>query len=78
MSKMCYTSFMSEHSDDHLVALETKLAYLEDFVGKMQGILLEHTEALDRLKAENRALKGKLTELDDLVQDIPNRRPPHY
>lgn len=69
---------MSEHSDDHLVALETKLAYLEDFVGKMQGILLEHTEALDRLKAENRALKGKLTELDDLVQDIPNRRPPHY
>lgn len=69
---------MNGNSDDRLIVVESKLAYLEDFVGKLQSILLEHTEAIDRLKAENKALKGKLTEIDDLVQEIPNRRPPHY
>lgn len=69
---------MNVQSDERLVAVESKLAYLEDFVSKLQAILIEHTESIDRLKAENRALKGKLTEIDDLVQEIPNKRPPHY
>ncbi len=63
---------------ERITRIETKLAYLEDFMSKLQAIAVEHTEAIDRLKAENRALRDKLGELDDAVQDIPNVKPPHY
>jgi SlyX protein len=61
-----------------ILRIETKLAYLEDFMNKLQSIAIEHTESIDRLKSENRALKAKLGEIDDAMQDIPNVRPPHY
>lgn len=61
-----------------ILRIETKLAYLEDFLNKLQSIAVEHTESIDRLKSENRALKAKLGEIDDAMQDIPNVRPPHY
>jgi SlyX protein len=60
------------------MVIETKIAYLEDFMNKLQAIAVEHTETIDRLKNENRALRAKLGELADAVQDIPNVRPPHY
>jgi len=58
--------------------IETKLAYLEDFVNKLQAIAVEHTDAIDRLKMENRALRDKLVEVADALQELPNVRPPHY
>lgn len=63
---------------EQLVRIETKLSYLEDFLAKLQSIAVEHTEAIDRLKSENKALRAKLGEIDDAVQYIPNVRPPHY
>jgi SlyX protein len=67
-----------ERFGDDIVRIETKLAYIEDFMNKLQAIVVEHTEAIDRLKNENKALRAKLGELSDTVQDIPNVRPPHY
>jgi SlyX protein len=67
-----------DNNEERIVALETKLAWLEDFVGKLQGIAVEHTDFIDRIKAENRALHDKLENLEDAVQDMPNIRPPHY
>ncbi|HNY16689.1 MAG TPA: SlyX family protein [Treponemataceae bacterium] len=65
-------------TNERITRIETKLAYLEDFMAKLQSITVEHTEALDHLKGENRALREKLGELSDSLQDIPNVRPPHY
>lgn len=67
-----------ERLGDDIVRIETKLAYVEDFMNKLQAIVVEHSEALERLKNENKALRAKLGELSDTVQDIPNVRPPHY
>ncbi len=67
-----------EDYGERLTAMETKLSYLEDFMSKLQSIAVEHTEAIDRLKNENKALREKLGEVSDAVQDIPNVRPPHY
>ncbi len=67
-----------EDYGERLTAMETKISYLEDFMNKLQSIAVEHTEAIDRLKNENKALREKLGEVSDAVQDIPNVRPPHY
>ncbi|HKL85891.1 MAG TPA: SlyX family protein [Treponemataceae bacterium] len=64
--------------DDRLINVETKLAYLEDFINKLQEIAVEHSESIERLKQENRMLKTKLGDIEDSVQEIPNIRPPHY
>lgn len=64
--------------DDRLINVETKLAYLEDFINKLQEIAVEHSESIERLKQENRILKTKLGDIEDSVQEIPNIRPPHY
>ncbi|WP_245523728.1 SlyX family protein [Treponema brennaborense] len=64
---------------DRCTALEIKLAYLEDFLNKLQNIAVEQGAAVDRLQAENRLMKDKIKELSDNQEgDIPNVRPPHY
>ncbi len=72
-------SEIEQANEERITALEIKLAYLEDFLNKLQAITVEHETAIDRLTAENRVLKGKLTELLEAQEgDIPNRKPPHY
>lgn len=69
---------MTNDEKESLTRVETKLAYLEDFMNKIQTITLENNETLDRLKTENRELRMKLGEIEDNMQEIPNNRPPHY
>ena len=70
---------MDKEDNERLTAVEIKLAYLEDFVNKLQNIAVEQGNTVDILKAENRVLKAKLSELIEAQEgDIPNRRPPHY
>lgn len=74
---MCYTDGMDEHAE-RMVSLETKLSYIEDFVDRLQTTVVEHTAEIERLKTENRALKTKLTDVEESLQDMPDTRPPHY
>lgn len=70
---------MSEQENERFTDIEIKLAYLEDFVSKLQTITVEHTNTIEKLKKENAYLKSKLAELlEEQEGDIPNRRPPHY
>ena len=70
---------MENETNNRLTEIEIKLSYLEDFMNKIQKITVEHTEAIDRLKAENRTLKAKVAELVEFQEgEIPNRKPPHY
>ena len=67
-----------ENSEGKLIQLEIKLAYLEDFMNKIQTIVVEQEEMIDRLKSENASIKQKIGEMEDNFEEIPNRRPPHY
>ena len=67
-----------EKGENRIVQLEIKLAYLEDFMNKIQTIVVDQEEAIDRLKGENAAIKEKIGEMEDNFEEIPNRRPPHY
>ncbi len=65
--------------EDRFITLETKLAYLEDFLSQIQNVTVEHTKELELLRKENKMLAQKVSDMaEQLESDIPNRRPPHY
>ena len=67
------------NQDQHIINLEMKISYLEDFMQQLQEVVLEQGAALERLKAENQHIKTKLADMaEQLEGDVPNRRPPHY
>ena len=64
---------------ERLTAIEIKLSYMENFCKELQQVSVEHTNKIERLEKENKALVNKVKELSDNAEgDIPNRRPPHY
>ena len=64
-------------TEERFVALETKLAYLEDFVAQVQEQVVAQAQQLEILREENKILAGRYEELAESL-DVPNRRPPHY
>lgn len=68
---------MTTEEESRFIALETKLAYLEDFVAKLQDVAVEQGNSIEILRSENQILSGRLSDLQENL-DIPNRRPPHY
>ncbi len=69
---------MDSDSENRFIAVETKLAYLEDFVEKLQEVAVEQGKEIERLRDENKLLSSRFRELQDSLEDIPNRKPPHY
>lgn len=59
--------------------LEIKLTYLEDFVKQLQEVSVEQSHDIEKLKKENKMLIERIKEMmEDLGEEIPNRKPPHY
>lgn len=70
---------MESDIEDRFIVLETKLAYLEDFLSQIQNVTVEHTKQIELLRKENKLLAQKVIDMaEQLEGDIPNRRPPHY
>lgn len=67
-----------EVTDSRLERIEMKLAYLEDFLDRLQAEVVERNVLLDRLSAEQGAVREKITTMAQELEEIPNRRPPHY
>jgi SlyX protein len=65
-------------NDDRMTTVEIKLAWLEDFVRQLQGQTVELAHKVERLEAENKSAREKIRDLSDALEDIPNRKPPHY
>lgn len=65
-------------AERRLEAVETKLAYLEDFVQRLQAETLERNAVSDKLAAEHAAMKEKLLEMASRMEEMPHERPPHY
>ena len=66
-------------NDERKTYIETKLAYLEDFLNQLQEVTVEPGKIIDKLVSENKAMSIKIKELSDNQEgEIPNVRPPHY
>ncbi len=65
--------------DNRFMAMEMKLAYMEDFVNQIQEVAVEQAKTIDKLKGEIKLMSNKIREMSDSLDgDIPNRKPPHY
>ena len=67
-----------EEIEKRFITLETKFAYLEDFVSDLQEGVVSQGKEIDRLKVENKFMAEKISELMENAEEIPNRKPPHY
>ncbi|MBQ1175293.1 MAG: SlyX family protein [Spirochaetia bacterium] len=65
--------------DNRFMAMEMKLAYMEDFVNQIQEVAVEQAKTIDKLKGEIKLMSNKIREMSDSLEgEIPNRKPPHY
>ena len=68
---------MEKETEERFIALETKIAYMDDFIGKLQEETVENQRLIQILREENKILSGKIQDLSENLE-IPNRKPPHY
>lgn len=74
-----YTYRMDEQEiSARFAAVETKLAFLEDFMARLQEEVVARGGALDRVLTEQAAVKEKVMQLAAELEEVPDRRPPHY
>lgn len=66
-----------EKTEERFIALETKIAYMDDFISKLQEETLENQKMIQILREENQILSSRLQDLSENIE-IPNRKPPHY
>lgn len=59
------------------IDLETKYAFQEDFISKLQEVVVAQQKTIDKLELEVKMILEKVRDLDNM-QEIPNRKPPHW
>jgi SlyX protein len=71
--------YMDQQSlGSRLDKIETKLAFLEDFLVCLQNEIVDRNAVMDVLKNEHAAMKEKLLQVSRDMEVIPGQRPPHY
>ena len=68
---------MNEELEEHFIALETKIAYMDDFIEKLQNEVVKQGKLIEILREENKILSGRIQDLSENIE-IPIRKPPHY
>jgi SlyX protein len=68
----------TEHIASRFEKVETKLAYIEDFIQRLQAEVVENNALTERISAEHRAIKEKVLQLSRELEEFPDRKPPHY
>ncbi|MBR4321559.1 SlyX family protein [Treponema sp.] len=68
---------MDKETEKKFIELETKIAYMDDFITKLQEETVENQKVIRLLREENQILAGRIQDLSENLE-IPNRKPPHY
>lgn len=66
--------------ESRLIAIETKLAYQDDLVSKLNDVVTDHQSQITKLEQLCGSLMGRVKSLSEAMpMDQPqNERPPHY
>lgn len=68
---------MDKETEERFIAIETKIAYMDDFIQKLQEEAVEAAKQITILREENKILSSRVRDLSENLE-IPNRKPPHY
>lgn len=68
---------MEKETEKKFIMLETKIAYMDDFIQKLQEEAVEAAKQIAILREENKILSSRIRDLSENLE-IPNRKPPHY
>ena len=68
---------MEKETEERFIILETKIAYMDDFIQKLQEEAVEAAKQITILREENKILSSRIRDLSENLE-IPNRKPPHY
>jgi len=68
---------MDKETEERFIALEMKIAYMDDFINKLQSETVENQKTIQILREENQILSSRIQDLSENLE-IPNRKPPHY
>ncbi len=68
---------MEKETEERFIMLETKIAYMDDFIQKLQEEAVEAAKQITILREENKILSSRIRDLSENLE-IPNRKPPHY
>ena len=70
---------MEKDAEERIIQIETKLAYLEDFLNQIQGVAVENSKTIGMLREENRLMAQKIRNVScQMEAGVTNRKPPHY
>ena len=69
---------MTEEIDERCTNIEIKLSFMEEFIQKLQTEVVSQGKLIEKLSLENKLISGRLKDLQDSLEETPNRRPPHY
>jgi SlyX protein len=71
---------MDRDLENRLIELETRAAYQEDTILKLQALVEAHQKQLYHMETRMEFMRERLREslTADTTDAIPNERPPHY
>jgi SlyX protein len=62
--------------EDRFIELETKIAYLENYINELNGVVIEQDSAIKKLSTEYNELKKQISEDKEALPE--GEKPPHY
>lgn len=64
------------NNEERLIELETKLAFLENYINELNAVVIEQDKSLKRLSAEYDDLRKQINASKESLPE--GEKPPHY
>lgn len=65
---------MNKETEERFATLETKIAYMEDYIDQLQQVSAAQSKQIDILRSMLQSLSDRVADL----AEVPSTRPPHY
>jgi len=62
--------------EERLIALETKIAYLENYINEINMVVIEQEKTIKKLEFDSEDLRNQIASGKDALPE--NEKPPHY